>query len=149
MNNIWDTNFPAQQQGETTFRYAIASEPAGDPAILGPATAASFTDPLLAVPVSGQGAAPPATERFATVDHPLVRVVALGASRRGHDLVAYLASVAGSAVETRLAVPGMAAAWAGTSLERDQRPLAVRDGEAVVPVPANGFIGVSIDRVAR
>ncbi|GIH14199.1 glycoside hydrolase family 38 C-terminal domain-containing protein [Rugosimonospora africana] len=149
MNNIWDTNFPAQQQGETTFRYAIASEPAGDPAILGPATAASFTDPLLAVPVSGQGDPPAATERFATVDHPLVRVVALGASRRGHDLVAYLASVAGSAVDTRLSVPGMRAAQVGTSLERDQRPLEVRDGETVVSVPANGFIAVSIDRVTR
>jgi hypothetical protein len=149
MNNIWDTNFPAQQQGETTFRYAIASEPAGDPAILGPATAASFTDPLQAVPVSGQGSPPAATERFATVDHPLVRVVALGASRRGHDLVVYLASVAGARVEARLSVPGMWAASAGTSLEREQRPLEVRDGETVVSVPANGFIAVSIDRAAR
>ena len=78
-----------------------------------------------------------------------MRVVALGASRRGHDLVAYLASVAGSTVDTRLSVPGMRAAQVGTSLERDQRPLEVHDGGTVVPVPANGFIAVSIDRVAR
>ncbi|HEY2670685.1 MAG TPA: glycoside hydrolase family 38 C-terminal domain-containing protein, partial [Rugosimonospora sp.] len=128
MNNIWDTNFPAQQQGETTFRYAIASAVGGDPSVLGPATAAAFTDPLLAAPVSGQGDPPAATERFATVNHPLVRIVAIGASRRGHDLVVYLASVAGSTVDTRLAVPGMRAARAGTSLERDQRPLEVLDG---------------------
>ncbi|TMR10183.1 hypothetical protein ETD86_40590 [Nonomuraea turkmeniaca] len=25
LNNIWDTNFPAQQQGETTFRYSVTS----------------------------------------------------------------------------------------------------------------------------
>ncbi|MFD0541155.1 hypothetical protein ACFQY7_52330 [Actinomadura luteofluorescens] len=29
LNNIWDTNFPSQQQGETTFRYAFASGAAG------------------------------------------------------------------------------------------------------------------------
>lgn len=57
LNNIWDTNFPAQQQGETTFRYAVASA-AGVPARrLGAQVAAGLTDPFLGVLLSGT--APP------------------------------------------------------------------------------------------
>jgi hypothetical protein len=152
MNNIWDTNFPAQQQGETTFQYAIASARAADPRVLGPAAAAGLTDALIAVPLAVAGAAgppPPAEQRFATVDHPLVRVTALGASRRGHDLVVYLASVSDDPVTARLAVPGMRVAQLGTSLERERRPLPVHDAVAAVPVPANGFVAVSVDRTGR
>jgi hypothetical protein len=152
MNNIWDTNFPAQQQGETTFRYAIASAPAADPRVLGSATAAGLTDPLIAVPLGaagGQGAPPPAERCFAMVDHPLVRITGLGSSRRDHDLVVYLASVSDEQVTARLTVAGMRAGWLGTSLERELRPVAVDGGTASVVVPANGFVAVSVDRTVQ
>ena len=149
MNNIWDTNFPAQQQGETTFRYAVGSASGVDPRALGAATAAGFTDPFVAVPLTGTGAAPAASHRCATVDHDLVRVAAIGPSRRGHDLVVHLASTADAEVTVTLAVPGMRAARLGTSLERDTRELAVSGEAARVPVPAGGFVAVSVDRDAR
>jgi hypothetical protein len=48
-----------------------------------------------------------------------------------------------------LTVPGVRGAHLGTSLERDQRALEVT-GEAVrVPVPAGGFVAVSLDRAGR
>jgi hypothetical protein len=146
MNNIWDTNFPAQQAGETTFRYAIGSAAGADPRVLGPAIAAGFTDPFLAVPLTGAGRPEAAAEgRFAEAGHPLVRIAAIGPSRRGHDLVAYLASVSADQVTVPLRVPGLRAAQVGTSLERDLRPLEP-DGETVaVPVPASGLVAVSID----
>ncbi|GAA4050843.1 glycoside hydrolase family 38 C-terminal domain-containing protein [Nonomuraea soli] len=75
LNNIWDTNFPAQQQGETTFRYAVASRARADARRLGAETAAGLTDPFIAVPT---GTALP-EERFAEVDHPDVRITSLGA----------------------------------------------------------------------
>ncbi|MGN9909796.1 glycoside hydrolase family 38 C-terminal domain-containing protein [Phytohabitans sp. LJ34] len=146
MNNIWDTNFPAQQQGETTFRYAIGSAAGASPRELGQAVAAGFTDAFVAVPSTGTGAAAPPDGRWATVDHPLVRVAAIGPSRRGHDLVVYLASAAGDPAAVSLTVPGMRAAFVGTSLERSLAPLSVSDGTATVTVPAGGFVAVAIDR---
>ena len=59
LNNIWDTNFPAQQQGETTFQYAITSRAGAEPRALGADAAAGLTDPLLAVPVTGGAEARP------------------------------------------------------------------------------------------
>jgi hypothetical protein len=145
MNNIWDTNFPAQQEGETTFRYAIGSAVRADPRALGLATAAGFTDPLVAVPLTGAGGTEAAAEgRFVTVGHPLVRVASIGVSRRGHDLVVHLASAAGEDVTVPLRVPGLRTADLGTSLERGLRPLRPDGDEVAVPVPACGFVAVSV-----
>ncbi|GLH97499.1 glycoside hydrolase family 38 N-terminal domain-containing protein [Phytohabitans aurantiacus] len=149
MNNIWDTNFPAQQQGETTFRYAVASAAGADPRVLGPATAAGFTDAFVAVPLTGTGAPSPAEGRVASVDHPQVRVAGIGPSRRDHDVVVYLASVSETAVRTFLRFPGAERAWLGTSLERSLEPLSISDGVIDVEIPAGGFVAVSIDRTAR
>ncbi len=144
MNNIWDTNFPAQQQGETTFQYAIGSASDTDPRALGASVAAGLTDALVAAPLTGSGDPPPPSGRYATVDHPLVRVAGLGASRRGADAVVYLASVADAPVTATLAVPGMRTASLGTSLERDRRPLRVDGGTATVDIPAGGYVAVSV-----
>ena len=147
LNNIWDTNFPAQQQGETTFRYAITSRAGADRATLGADAAAGLTDPLLAVPVTGAGGPPaPATARWCAVDHPLVRVAAIGASRRGHDLVRRTSRRPRPRRRPcELRVPGATGATVGTGIERDGRPLDVRDGTVRVPVPAGGFVAVSLD----
>jgi hypothetical protein len=146
MNNIWDTNFPAQQEGETTFRYAVGSAVRADPRALGLATAAGFTDPFVSVPLTGAGAPEAAADgRFAEVGHPLVRVAAIGPSRRGHNLVVYLASAAGEDVTVPLRVPGLRTAYLGTSLERDLRPLRPDGDTVAVPLPASGFVAVSMD----
>jgi len=146
MNNIWDTNFPAQQQGETTFRYAIGSAPGASPRELGVAVAAGFTDAFVAAPLTGEGPAAPPDDRWATVDHPLVRVAAIAPSRRGHDLVVYLSSAAAEPAAVSLRVPGMRTAFVGTSLERALDELPVLDGAATVTVPAGGFVAVAVDR---
>ncbi|MEV4899288.1 glycoside hydrolase family 38 C-terminal domain-containing protein, partial [Nonomuraea sp. NPDC055795] len=49
LNNIWDTNFPAQQQGETTFRYAVTSEAGAEARRLGARAAAGLTEPFIGV----------------------------------------------------------------------------------------------------
>ncbi len=131
LNNIWDTNFPAQQQGETTFRYAIAED--------GPTAAAGLTDPLLAIPLTGQARTP--EELYLTqVKDPRVEVSSIGRSRRGHDLVVYLRSTEAVTTEIRLPYP-VRAAYLGTSLERDLRPVDL----AAVPVPASGLAALAID----
>ncbi len=75
MNNIWDTNFPSEQRGETTFRYALTSA-AGEGTSarqLGPVAAAGLVEPLVAVliggpaPAAGAGALDPSGGPAATV----------------------------------------------------------------------------------
>lgn len=138
MNNIWDTNFPGQQHGETTFRYAIASG-------TGQQAAAGLVDPFLAVPLTGTTRTPD-LHVFADVAHPQVHVSSLVRSRRGHDLVAHLRSTASTTVDTtvRLAY-GVRAAYLGTSLERDLRPVPVRDGVVEVSLPAGAFMALVLD----
>ncbi|HZC27287.1 MAG TPA: alpha-mannosidase, partial [Actinopolymorphaceae bacterium] len=84
LNNIWDTNFPPQQQGEMTFRYAVASATGTPSRQLATATADGLVGPLVAVLATGLDGGPP-DGVFCTVDHPGVRVAAVGRSRSGHD----------------------------------------------------------------
>jgi hypothetical protein len=103
LNNIWDTNFPSQQQGETTFRYAVGSA-AGVPARrLGAAVAAGLTDPFVAVLATGSSQAPP-SEGFVGVDDPDVLVTSVG--RAGRNLVARLQSVAAEPIEVSVTMSG-------------------------------------------
>ncbi|WP_329519731.1 glycoside hydrolase family 38 C-terminal domain-containing protein [Spirillospora sp. NBC_01491] len=172
LNNIWDTNFPSQQQGETTFRYAIASGPGGRPGHrLGAATAAGLTDPFVATLATGGAAGDGAAGsggagggvrtaeplapgepvemagRFLTVDDPDVLITSVGRPRHGKDgLVVRLQSLAAGPVETGLRVPGAVTATVTAGLERDARDLPVRDGTITVRLPARGIAAVTIQR---
>ncbi|MEV5408736.1 hypothetical protein AB0K60_07855 [Thermopolyspora sp. NPDC052614] len=106
LNNIWDTNFPSQQQGETTFHYAVGSAAGAPPRRLGADVAAGLTDRFAAVLATGPAhrAARPArpccrgdqpgvvpAEGLVGVDRPDVLVTSLG--RTGGRLVARLRSL--------------------------------------------------------
>ena len=148
LTNIWDTNFPGQQAGEMTFRYAVASAPAVAARQLGAATAAGLTDPLLAVLATGSGDPAPASHAFCSVSHPDVRATSIGRSRLGHDLVIRLRSLAPEPVETEVAVPAAIAAATCTAGERDASPAEVRDGRVRVTLPASGAVELAIDLAA-
>ncbi|MFL6073995.1 MAG: hypothetical protein ACJ73S_11430 [Mycobacteriales bacterium] len=146
LNNIWDTNFPAQQRGETTFRYALSSGAGLDPAALGVRTAAGLTDPFVAVPLTGTGPEEtPPDGAFVTVDDPRVQVSSLARSRRGHDLAVYLRSVTGEDISVEVSLPGLRRARVGSSLERDLTELSVVDGTVRVPVPAGNLVALAVD----
>lgn len=97
LNNIWDTNFPAQQQGETTFRYAVTSESGANGRRLGAAAAAGLCEPFVGALITG---GPRASETYVTVDHPDVLVTSVG-----WDGVR-LQSLAAEPVETKVTMPG-------------------------------------------
>jgi hypothetical protein len=121
MNNLWDTNFPPAQGGETVFRYAVA--PAGgrrDAVALG----AALATPLVGVTLARRsGTDPRVRGSLLTLDRDDVELVHLAPSRRGHDLVALLHSHADEAVEVEVAFDTLpvARAFLGTFLERDLR----------------------------
>ncbi|MGP3912706.1 glycoside hydrolase family 38 N-terminal domain-containing protein [Nonomuraea sp. 10N515B] len=106
LNNIWDTNFPAQQQGETTFRYAVTSLTVAESATtdvgvggrrLGAAAAAGLTEPFVGALITDS---PAATETYASVDHPDVLITSIG-----KDSVR-LQSLAAEPVEATITMPG-------------------------------------------
>ncbi|MFS8478274.1 MAG: hypothetical protein FWJ93_04765 [Micromonosporaceae bacterium] len=145
-NNIWDTNFPGQQTGETTFRYAITSGRGDEPPhVVGARAAAGLTDPFIAVPLTGATRTPEVLV-FADTGHPDVQVSSLSRSRRGHDLVVYLRSLAPQPVTTtvRLATP-VRAAYLASGLERDAAAVPVRDGAVEVSLPAGAFATLCVD----
>jgi hypothetical protein len=137
LNNIWDTNFPAQQQGETTFRYAVTSGQESPARRLGAQVAAGLTDPFVGVLVTGT---PEAVGGYVTVDHPDVHVTSLGRSEDG--LVVRLQSFAPEPVEVRVGLPGLTSAQVSSGLRTDLAPAEV-DAESVkVTLPACGVAAV-------
>ncbi|MFI6537411.1 glycoside hydrolase family 38 C-terminal domain-containing protein [Nonomuraea sp. NPDC050547] len=137
LNNIWDTNFPAQQQGETTFRYAVTSEAGAEARRLGARAAAGLTEPFIGVLTTG---ADMAAHEYVRVDHPDVLVTSLGRSADG--VVVRLQSLAQQPVEARVTLPGLRAAQVSSGLLTDLAPAAV-DGESVkVVLPACGVAAV-------
>lgn len=147
LNNIWDTNFPGQQQGETTFRYAFSSGCGEDPRVLGMRTAAGLTDPLVAVPLSGGSGAggAPASGVFAGTDHDLVQVSSLTKARHGRSMAVWLRSVADRDIEVTVRLPWPPdQAHVGSTLERDLHPVRLDGAEARVPVPAGAVVALII-----
>ena len=150
-NNLWDTNFPDRQGGEMTFGYVIATDPLRSAAELGRATGATATTPLVGIvdnPAlsSGQPATPPEGS-FLALDHPKVTITHLAASRRGHGLVAFIASSASEAatVTVRSERWTIARAFPGTFLERNLTEVPLRDGAAEITVPAGALVTLSLD----
>jgi hypothetical protein len=145
MNNVWDTNFPPRQGGETTFRYAVAPAASGGPPPrdLGLRTAASLAAPLTAVCTAPGGRT---TGSFCALDRDDVELVTVERSRRGHDLVAFLQSYAGEAVEVGVSFPDLPVerAFAGTFLERELRD-AGGSGGAHLRLPPYGFASLALD----
>ncbi len=148
LNNIWDTNFPAQQQGELTFRYAISSAEGAEPRRFGAATAAGLTDPLIAVALTGGCGEPPERATAISVqvhDDLPVFISSVGVARTGTDLVVYLRSLADREAQVEVRLPaGARSARVGTSLGLELQDVPVHDGVATVPVPAQALVALQV-----
>jgi Glycosyl hydrolases family 38 N-terminal domain/Glycosyl hydrolases family 38 C-terminal domain len=148
LNNIWDTNFPSQQQGEMEFGYAVASGEEIETPELGMRTAAALTTPLLGI-LSAPSAGNDLPERgsFCSVEHPLVDIIALSPSRRGHDLAVMLQSLSSRSEEIRVSfgLLHIARAWVGSHLEKHLEEASI-DGENVrFTVPAGSLVFLVVD----
>jgi hypothetical protein len=144
MNNLWDTNFPPAQGGETVFRYAVAAT--GDPdggRALGVGLAAALATPLAGVVLAGRGGSDGrASGSLLALDRPDVELVHLAPSRRGHDLVALLHSHASGPVDVAVSFGDLpvARAHVGTFLERDLRP-----ADGLVRLAPGELVSLSLD----
>nr|WP_328808588.1 hypothetical protein [Nonomuraea montanisoli] len=138
LNNIWDTNFPSQQQGETTFRYAVMSQAGADGRRLGALAASGLTEPFAGVLVTGPCG--DAARTYASVDHPDVLVTSIG--QAGAERVVRLQSLAAEPVEVTLTVPGLRSAEVSAGLERGREPAEVAGESVKVRLPACGVAAV-------
>jgi len=148
MNNIWDTNFPPQQQGEMEFRYSVSTASSIGSSELGMRTAATLTAPLLGIlsaPTAGGNL--PDRGSFCLIDAPDVEMIAFAPSRRGRSLVVLLQSVAPTPVNVRISFPLLPVrrAWIGSHLERDFEEVEVNDSEASFAVPAGSYVSLAVD----
>ena len=138
-NNVWDTNFPAQQGFDRSFRYRIAAGPAEAPGagpILARETATGLNRPLLAVVTrGGNGSAGDGAARsLLEVEHSAVAledVVSVGPG----TLLVRLRSLADTPVTTgvRVGLP-VAGARRSTWLGIAGSDLPVRDDTAVIDI---------------
>ncbi|MET7463777.1 hypothetical protein [Nonomuraea sp. NPDC005501] len=138
LNNIWDTNFPAQQQGETTFRYAVMSEAGAEGRRLGALAASGLTEPFAGVLVTGPSG--DTVRSYASVDHPDVLVTSIG--QAGAERVVRLQSLAAEPVEVTLTLPGLRSARVSAGLERGREPAEVAGESVKVRLPACGVAAV-------
>ncbi|MEU6289876.1 glycoside hydrolase family 38 C-terminal domain-containing protein [Streptomyces sp. NPDC046988] len=147
-NNIWDTNFPAQQGFDHVFRYSVGfSTGEEDTDTLGVRVAAVTGHPL--VPVRARASAraeAPAQTRFLTVNDPRVRLVGVTVPSSGRLLVR-LQSVADTPVTCRLSTPfSVARAFRTTYLGLSPREAGpAPDGTVPVDVPALGTAAVVLE----
>ncbi|WP_210569350.1 glycoside hydrolase family 38 C-terminal domain-containing protein [Streptomyces sp. GESEQ-4] len=149
-NNIWDTNFPAQQAFDHVFRYSVGFASGGLGEQLAMRTAAVTSHPLVAVRARAEAQPePPAQMQFLTVEDPRVRLVGLTVPSEG-SLMIRLQSIADVPVTCRLSTPfSFTQAFRTNYLGLVPSELTPEpDGVIPVDVPAFGTAAVTLQPVA-
>lgn len=157
-NNIWDTNFPAQQAFDHVFRYSVgfaaagADSGAGAHTAAGPGeqlamrTAAVTGHPLVAVRARARNQpGSPARLRFLTVEDPRVRLVGLTVPDE-RSVMIRLQSTADTPLVCRVGIPfPIAKAFRTGYLGQASGELSPEPGGVVpVDVPALGTAAVTL-----
>ncbi|MFI9801737.1 glycoside hydrolase family 38 C-terminal domain-containing protein [Streptomyces sp. NPDC052302] len=148
-NNIWDTNFPAQQAFEHVFRYSVgfgatAENPTAGADELAMRVAAVTSHPLVPVRARAEGPSrPPAETQFLTLDDSRVRLVGVTVPDDGR-LMVRLQSLADTPVTCRLRTPFTVAGVVHTNyLGLNPRDISQdRDGAVPVDIPPLGTAAV-------
>ena len=132
MNNHWHTNYRADQEGETTFRYYLRPHGAYD-ALAAARFGLETTQPLIVAPARG---GKPAASRL-RVEPDGVLVTALKPSDDGKAIIVRLYGAAGKDAAAKLAwsAPAPNAVWLSDASER---PL--KSAAEAIEVPAWGIV---------
>jgi hypothetical protein len=144
-NNIWDTNFPAQQGFTASVNYAVGVRRARErlsASGLGIRTAADLTQPVHGVLATGPATADPVQQRsLLELDDDRVRLISVTGA--GGGVLVRLQSYAEEPVTVRLRanVP-VGAACTATYLGDRCDEVAVENGAVAVDLPRLGTAGV-------
>ncbi|MFI7349397.1 glycoside hydrolase family 38 C-terminal domain-containing protein [Streptomyces sp. NPDC049936] len=148
-NNVWDTNFPAEQAFDHVFRYSVGFGTATEPAAggadeLAMRVAAVTGHPLVPVRARAQAETESrAQTRFLTLDDPRVRLVGITVAGGG-GLLVRVQSVADAPLTCRLSTGFTVTRAARTNyLGLNPRDIGMeQDGAIPVDVPALGTAAV-------
>ncbi len=139
LNNIWDTNFPAQQGGELTFRYAVAvGDRDGAASALGRDTGAAVSMPLIGVRALDYVVASsvePDRGSILSVEHADIEITHLAPDGVG-GIVVHLVSHAPEPTTTTVVFGALdvKAARVGTFLGTEMRDAEVRNGRVELEI---------------
>lgn len=140
LNNIWDTNFPTEQGGEMSFRYAITSGGPGNAAVMGARLGESVSSPLVAslAPLTSATKESPSTGSFCVVGEAEVRLVQATPSRDGKHVLLWLNNIADHDVTTTVSFPDLTTSRVclGTVFEEDQADLELSRGTVTAKLRA-------------
>jgi alpha-mannosidase len=141
MNNYWETNYKADQQGATTFRYSIQPH-AG---VYDQTRATQFgverSQPLIAVPADNSGL--PGLATILRLDTPGVQISSIKPSRDGNAQIVRLFAASGKPERTSLNFPDAARRTVYVSSQGEERgPLA----DGTIELPAYGIVTLRIER---
>jgi hypothetical protein len=100
MNNYWETNYKADQEGPTTFRYGLQPRRGGYSAVAAERFGVERNQPLVVVPAAAS--APRQIASLLQLDSDRVVVTAMRPSRDGRALIVRLFNVSDQPAKTRL-----------------------------------------------
>jgi len=141
MNNYWFTNYKADQEGPTTFRYALRPHPGGYDAVEAARFGIEQSQALVAAACSPD--APEVIPSLVTLDRPEVIVGALKPSRDGRALIVRLFGVGGKKTPVTLTwrEPKPKAVFLSDLSEKPGMPV-----HGPIEVPANGLVTLRAER---
>jgi hypothetical protein len=140
MNNHWHTNYRAEQDGPTTFRYSLWPHKAFRPEVAAQFGAAC-SQPLIAAPATTEPIAPSRLR----VEPPCVMVTAFKPSDDGKGWIVRLFGASGQSQKATISWPDAAprTLWWSDNSERAQKPLT-----DAIDVPAFGLVTLRAETTA-
>jgi len=140
MNNHWHTNYRAEQEGLTTFRYALRPH-GGYDAVAAARFGLETSEPLVVAPAARASRTPPSL--LLSVEPADVLAVAVKPSDDGTAVIIRLQNVADAPRTARLRWPGRArrTLWLSDALETKRERMA-----NAVTLPAQGMVTLRAER---
>ena len=140
MNNYWETNYKAEQEGSATFRYAILPHDGSFEEALVSRFGMEASQPLVAVPVATGGSA---GDSFLRIEPDNVLVTTLKPGDDGSGWLMRLYGASGHSQQTRL---GGTITARGRACLSDLNETAHAPIAGAVEVPSRGMTTVRIDQ---
>jgi alpha-mannosidase len=142
MNNYWETNWPAGQGGDYTFRYAVTSGRKLNPGVLSRFGWEAMS-PIELNEIKAQDKAvisprplDPSQSSFLRVDPPNVIVVTWKLAEDGQGTILRLVETNGTSGMVKIETPilNFRNAWICNAMERNERPVSVSGQSLEIPV---------------
>jgi alpha-mannosidase len=140
MNNHWHTNYRAEQEGPTVFRYFIWPHDGRSPETTAARRALELSQPLLVLPARGEAPKyPPRLQARGDQGAAVVQVTAFKPSEDGRAWIVRLFNVTGKSSTAKLewADPPPKAIWLSDNSEKPLQP-----STGPIEVPARSLVTV-------